>query len=182
MNVTLCSAIVNNGIVYHFRRSGDEWSLQSTLASPDYPGMFGQNLAISGNLAVVGTNGPHVAYIYKLIAGVWEFQNTMDNGALAVALSGSTCMVVDLLRPQSIRVYQLGIDSDNDDDMGLDDSKKELNKDTVTIAASVGGGVAFVLLAACSILCVCMKRSGKYKSNVVPSENKGAIQDAEEAG
>jgi hypothetical protein len=75
------------GSVSVFEQIGSEWALVATLTSPnpEPEGQFGYDVAISGNVLVVGApfedsgllNSGRV-YVYRRIGGVWTFSETLS--------------------------------------------------------------------------------------------------------
>lgn len=90
-----------------FARSGGTWHRQATLADPDSAdrGSFGQSVAVSGRIAVVGaprgSRGRGVAYVFGRSGSTWRRQAKLvhphaaigDCFACAVAVSGLRVLI-----------------------------------------------------------------------------------------
>ena len=81
---------------------GRSFTIQELTASDGNPkDFFGISVALSGTTALVGTDGPGVAYVFTESAGVWSQQAELsvpgvvenDWFGTAVALSGTTALV-----------------------------------------------------------------------------------------
>jgi hypothetical protein len=110
--------LLESGAAYVFMRSGSSWSQQAYLKRPKNEstgGEFGNSVAISGDIVVVGTrfdslNSPDssvfignsgAAYVFMRIGNIWSQQayllasnmGTRDEFGTAVAISGDTVVV-----------------------------------------------------------------------------------------
>ncbi|MGQ0619520.1 MAG: hypothetical protein ACT4QA_06325 [Panacagrimonas sp.] len=101
----------NQGSAYVFARSGESWSQQAKLVAADgaTDDLFGQNVAISADTAVVGSHGADIggndlqgsAYVFILSGAGWSQQAKLlaDDGAAvdifgyAVSVDGDTVAV-----------------------------------------------------------------------------------------
>ncbi len=97
--------LFSTGVAFVFRRNGDQWVQEGTLAAPDadFGDRFGFSVAISGDLAAVGApthDGGGRVYVYERVGGTWAWQQTLASGTnandrygAAVALEGTRLAV-----------------------------------------------------------------------------------------
>jgi len=103
-------ASTNAGAVYVFTQSGANWTLEAKLTPSGFGGLFddlfGQSVAIDGDVAVIGApiaNGGEprsgAAYVFTRNAGVWTQQQRVSPGVFqenfgqAVAIDGTSFIV-----------------------------------------------------------------------------------------
>ncbi len=104
------NGIINGG-VYIYTRSGDNWTLQSTLFAPDgdpRETLFGRSVSLDGNTLLVGRSGDNShggqsgkAYIYERDGTEWKLKHTiladqprtLSYFGHAVALHGDTAII-----------------------------------------------------------------------------------------
>jgi hypothetical protein len=109
-------AVHNSGSAYVFRRAGDgTWSEEAKLVARDgtIGAAFGDAVAVSGDVAVVGAPGDGSAYVFRHAGGVWaEEQQLVPSdvaiGAVfgdAVALGGDVAVVGARGHPGSAHVF-----------------------------------------------------------------------------
>jgi hypothetical protein len=93
---------VQQGSAYVFTRSNGVWTQQQELVAPDAEAysFFGYSVSVSGDTAVIGTNGRNVVYIYVNSGGVWTLQGEIKPAATlgysfgtAVAVEGNTLVI-----------------------------------------------------------------------------------------
>jgi len=95
------------GAAYVFQRSGGIWSQQAKLTAFDAAAgdTFGYSVAMSRDVAIVGAlyddSGTGSAYVYRLVAGVWTFEQKLtasdgvagDEFGVSVAVDGDAAVV-----------------------------------------------------------------------------------------
>lgn len=98
---------VHQGAAYVFAAKGSTWVQQAMLALPDGAAedAFGQAVAVSGGVVVVGAPGragyKGAAFVYAATAGVWSLKATLtasdggpkDNFGASVAIDGQSAVV-----------------------------------------------------------------------------------------
>ncbi len=97
----------SQGIVYAFVRSGTTWSQQARLqgSSGSAPGQFGHSMALSGDMALIGSAASDFArgqvYVFTRSGTTWTEQSIVkpsdlqlgDGFGASVAMSGGTALV-----------------------------------------------------------------------------------------
>lgn len=117
------------GKVYVYRREGERWIAQTTIASDqvDTDDWFGVTLALDGEILAIGATGTSTVYIYKRMGDDWQLVQRLpgpDGGefGIALALQGST-LVVGAATTDSGRgsayVFELGADGQFADSQAL---------------------------------------------------------------
>ncbi len=99
-------SVGNVGKVYVFIRSGTTWTQQTVLITPSagVSALFGESVALSGDIAVVGSPGAGTggtAYVYGRSGASWTFRQSLprsdaasgDGFGSAVAISGGVIVV-----------------------------------------------------------------------------------------
>lgn len=93
------------GKVYVFTKSGGTWSQTATLTAsdPSSTGYFGSSIALSGDTALIGSDGADKSYVFKRSGTSWSEQQilTSSDGAsgdnfgnsLAVSYDGNTAII-----------------------------------------------------------------------------------------
>jgi hypothetical protein len=80
------NGLFDSGAVYAFRRNAGVWTEVQRFIHPsaDSTDVFGKSVAISGGKAVIGairgdgiTANTGTAYIYELVGGTWNYQDTL---------------------------------------------------------------------------------------------------------
>jgi len=87
------------GVVYVYRRDGDQWPLEAQLTAPDEQSEgFGTSIALHGDTVVVGASGEDVngvisagsVYVFQKVNGKWTFESKLtDSTPDEIALFGT---------------------------------------------------------------------------------------------
>ncbi|WP_428310800.1 GEVED domain-containing protein [Hydrocarboniphaga sp.] len=86
------------GAVYVYLRSGDTWEQQALLTAADgaKSDQFGVSVALSGETALIGTEGANAAYVFVRSGLAWAQQAKMTGGGHfghSVAISNDTAVI-----------------------------------------------------------------------------------------
>jgi hypothetical protein len=110
----------SGGPVQFYARKSGAWTIGSLVSGTGGASeRFGQSLAISGSLAIIGApalsgTSPGSAYVYAESGGTWTKQARLElptgtsatNFAQSVAISGTTALVLARTSPSKVHVYE----------------------------------------------------------------------------